>query len=347
MYIVATISINSYTADKIEEIIRAGAEVLRYNFSHGTPEEMTEKVNVAKEVINRLNVTEKVKILADLPGSKIRLGDIPVPGKVLPVTCGEVFTFKTGATTPDPCQFIPVNHPSIGAMVRKGDIFTLADGEIGFEVLENIDHDTFRARVLNTSRIPALKACNITKGIDELNHLTEKTIAHINNLPSINPDWVAFSFVNSTNYLKRAKDLLKPLITDDWQPRIVSKIETPQGIERTDEIAKESDIVLVARGDMGLMCPIELIGIYQKQIIRAAKAANKEVIVSTQILESVVSSYVPGRSDVLDLTNIILDGADGIMLARETGVSPTPGHSVEVARRIINAVEDQISRHAI
>jgi pyruvate kinase len=120
--------------------------------------------------------------------------------------------------------------------------------------------------------------------------------------------------------------------------KFMAKIETPAGVENIDEIAKVADVILVARGDLEMAAPWQLLGIYQKRIVAAAKQAGTPVYVSTQILESLLSSYTPSRSDVLDLTNIVLDGADGIMLAKETGISLTPGYSVQVARKIIDAV---------
>lgn len=341
MYIVATISKNSYAPKKIEEILRVGAGVLRYNFSHGDPAIMTERFNTARAIIRNLGLENKVKLLADLPGNKIRLGDFLV--KESPVKQGDRFKFKTTSYSPDPTEFVPINFPSIGELVERKQIFTLGDGEIAFEVTEILDRHSFYARALNAGHIPALKGVNIARGIDELNHFTETTLAHLHKLINLKPDWVAFSFVNSAEYLRRAKELLKSHINDDWKPRIVAKIETPKGIENIDEIARETDIVLIARGDLGLLCPIEELGINQKKIIKAAKAAGKEVIVATQILDSLIDYYIPKRSDILDLTNIVLDGADGIMLAKETGISLTPGRSVSMAKKIIDVVEKQKS----
>ncbi|MFA4872804.1 MAG: pyruvate kinase [Patescibacteria group bacterium] len=337
VYIVATISKNSYAPEKIEEILLAGADVLRYNFSHGDPAAMVERFRGAREVIGKLGLDKKVKLLADLPGAKIRLGDFP--RREHPVQEGEYFIFKSASESPNPAEFVPINFPDIGTLVEINQMITLGDGEIAFEVVEIISPDSFRARAQNTWHIPALKGVNLTRGIDELDHFTEATLAHLHNLNMIKPDWIAFSFVNGVQYLKRAKQLLQPYLHDLWQPQIVAKIETPKGVENINEIAQEADIILVARGDLGLLCPIEELGINQKKIIKAAKAAGKRVVVSTQILDSLMDWYIPKRSDILDLTNIVFDGADGIMLAKETGISHTPGRSVEMAKRIIDTVE--------
>jgi len=338
MFIVATISKSSYTADKIEEIIRAGATVLRYNFSHGTPAEMTEKISVAKSVIAKLGLVGAVKIMADLPGDKIRLGDWPAKEHL--IAKGERHRFVAAEKTDDPSIFIPINKDHIATFTRPGQIITLGDGELAFEINEIVDEQTFFATAINSGKLMNLKGVNIGRAIDELDHITPKTIEHLKNLDAIAPDWVAFSFVHSGEFVRRARALLAehaPSVAAT--AKIVSKVESPQAMARIGEIIEESDIILVARGDLGLTVPIEELGIHQKRIVKLTKAAGKLVIVSTQILESLLTAFTPLRSDVLDLTNIVLDGADGIMLAKETGMSATPGYSVEVAKKIIEYVE--------
>lgn len=347
MMIIATISKNSYGSDKIEEIITAGADVLRYNFSHGNPEEMRGKIAVAHEVIDRLGVRGRVKILADLPGGKIRLGMIEAAGLVdkpqdawhlLEVKVGEEYLFKSGVTSPSQYEFIPVDHPNIGTLATVGQAVVIADGELAFEILEIIGDDSFRARALNSYHIPVLKGINFGGAIDEIDHITDKTLEHIGELHIIKPDMVAFSFVNSAAYVHRARSLLVEHGIDTNTTPIVAKLESPKALENLDEIAQAADILMVARGDLGLTTPIEELGLSQKKICAAAKKHGKQVIVATMILNSLLSNYVPSRAEVLDLTNIVLDGADGIMLAKETGLSLTPGASVRMARRIITAV---------
>lgn len=338
MLIVATISKNSYSAEKIREILLAGADVLRYNFSHGTPEEMALKVRTAQEVIAELGLADKVKIMADLPGAKMRLGDFPTQQHK--VEKGQTITFRSAKNSEDPSAFIPVDFDSIGSMVSHGQLITLGDGEIGFRVTDLIDDQSFKATVLNSWHIPALKAIHVGSAIDTMNHLTPQTLEHIKNLPKINPDWIAFSFVNSASYLNEAKQRLAEAGISD-RP-IVSKLESPLAMANLDEIAQNSDVLLVARGDLGLYTPFSELGINQKKIILAAKKYGKRSIVSTQMLDSLLSYYVPSRAEVLDVTNAVIDGADGIMLAKETGISQTPGQSVEIAREIINKTKDYL-----
>lgn len=337
MYIVATISKNSYPADKIKEIILAGATVLRYNFAHGSPKELTEKIDIARQVIKDLDSEGKIKILADLPGSKIRLGDfLPKEQKA---EKGQTFLFKSASFSENPLEFVPVDFNEIGTVVKPNQIFTLGDGEIAFEVIKIIDKESFKARALNNGYILNLKGINIGDEIDKLDHLNEKTIEHLNNLPNLKPEWVAFSFVNSGDYLKKAKKLLGQIQSDDWQPLIVSKVESPKGVKNIEDIIDQSDIIMVARGDLGLTMPIENLGLSQREIIKKTKAKGKQVIVATHILGSLLEYYVPVRAEVVDLTEIVLAGASGIMLTKETGISTTPGYSVTVAKKIIDTVQ--------
>ncbi len=341
MFIVATISKNSYEKEKIKEILEAGATVLRYNFSHGTPIEMQEKVKKAKEVIEELNLEDTVKIMADLPGAKIRLGNFSPSEFLVKKNQEIIFKSDTSNTIADPSKFIPVDYPKIGTLVKVGQEISCADGELGFFVTKIITENSFSAKALNERHIPALKGLNVGTALDEIDHITPKTIEHIKELSKINPDWIAFSFVNSKEYLEKLKSLVK-----EFNPNLnfttVSKLETEKAYQNYNEILEETDVALVARGDLGLAVPIEKLGIYQKYFVKKAKEANKKIIVSTQILDSIVNQHTPQRAEVLDLTNIVIDGADGIMLAKETGISLTPGESIRLANKIIKFVEKNI-----
>jgi pyruvate kinase len=343
MFIIATISKNSYPKEKVREVLENGARVLRYNFSHGTPDEMAGRIGIAKEAIAELGLIGQVAILADLPGNKMRLGMFP--GGEYPVTLGQEVTFKSSADSPDPEAFIPVDFFDIGAFVEPGQIISLGDGEVAFEVTRIIDNESLTARALNTRHIPALKGFNIGRAIDELDHFTPQTLEHIKHVSKLLPEWVAFTFVRSAHDIQKGRDLLAPYLTSSWNPKIVAKVETAIGIKNIEEIAASVDIVLVARGDLGLTMPIEQLGVSQKIITAAVKRAGKTLVISTQILDSLLSYYTPARAEVLDLTNIVLDGADGIMLAKETGISQTPGRSVAMAKRIIDTVEEYVRQN--
>ncbi|MFA6098980.1 MAG: pyruvate kinase [Patescibacteria group bacterium] len=337
MYIVATISKNSYPAEKIEEILKAGATMLRFNFSHGTPQDQAGHIQTARTVIAKLGLEKSVKIIADLPGDKLRLGTFePIH---FPIKKGQLVKFVLDYNSDDPSKFIPIDADNICKYLKAGQPISVGDGDPALIITEIIDENTFTALVQNNGGIQSMKGFNIGRGVDELDHFTKKTLESIAYLPKIKPDLIALSFVNNRAYLKKAKKLLAEQYHSDKLPPLVAKLETPEAIKNLDEIAKDCDIFMVARGDLAITAPYEMLGIYQKQIVQAAKRNNKQVIVATQLLESLMESHTPTRSEILDLTNIVLDGADGIMFAKETGLSLTPGYSVSIAKKIINAVE--------
>lgn len=339
LYVVATISKNSYSADKIEEILLAGANVLRFNFSHGTPAEMRDKLAVAREVIAKLRLENKVKILADLPGDKLRLGKFTnFEGGEFPVQKGQKITLTAGAEG-DPNIAIPVDVDRLDTLATVGDVILIGDGEIALRATKIVDAQTFEAEVLNSRYLPEMKGISIGSSIDKRNHLTTQTLAHLAELNQIRPDWVAFSFINSGVYIDEARRLLNAQMVDGWSPKLMSKLESPGAMANLEEIVQKSDLIMVARGDLALTHPFEITGLLQKKIVQVAKKYGRPVIVATQILDSLLSYYTPQRAEVLDLTNCVLDEVEGIVLAKETGISLTPGYSIEVAKKIIAAVE--------
>lgn len=340
MYIVATISKNSFAPEKIKEIIIAGASVLRFNFSHGTPDQMFDRIQTARKVISELGGEKTIKIMADLPGAKLRLGKFEPFD--YPVKSGQSFIFKTAKDSDSPEDFIPVNAENIGQLVKIGQEISIADGSPSFLINKILSDEAFTATALNDGLITHMKGLNIGQGVDSLNHLTEEFLTHAGMLSRIKPDWIALSFVNSAASIEHTKSILREKMDITKLPPIVAKIETPQGVKNIDEIAEKADILMVARGDLAVTTPFELLGLEQKCIVQAAKKANKPVIVATQILESLLDGRVPTRSEILDLTNIVLDGVDGIMFAKETGLSLTPGFSVSTAKKIIEAVEKNL-----
>lgn len=342
MLIIATISKASFAPDKIKEIILAGADVLRYNFSHGTKKEMKERIDLARKII--IETGKDVKILADLPGAKVRLG-IFDDSKIKMKRGEELLLSSDKKNNYKNIQNIPINIKGIGHIISKGKVITIGDGEVGLKVKEIINENAIIVNVLNNSNIPSLsqKGLNIGDGLDNFNHFTNTCLEHIKHIEDIQPDMVAFSFVKDKNHIIKAKELLHSNIKGTWKPLIISKIETLEGVKNIYEISSISDMILIARGDLGLNVPYESLGIIQKRIIKVAHSAQKKVIVSTQILESTLDCFIPKRSDILDLTNIVLDEADGIMLCKETGINYNPGHAINVANKIIKFVENNVS----
>jgi pyruvate kinase len=341
MQIIATISKNSYQPEKIAEIVTAGANILRYNLSHGSPEKQIAIVASARAVIARLSKTGQVKILADLPGLKIRLGEFSE--QEYHVSEGDTVTFKSAKSSPTAAKFIPIDYPHVGKCVAKDQIITIADGEIGLKVIKIVNSNSFQAVALNSHKILQFKGVHLGFSMDSLDQLSAITPHLLTTVAAINPEIVAFSFVNSVEYLTQAKKLVYAALPQ--RPLVMAKIETEKGLTHLAQITKHVDYIMVARGDMGVSMPFDQLGISQKHIVSHCKKHHIPVIVATQILSSLLNSYLPTRAEILDLTNIVLDGADGILLANETGLSLTPGHSITVARSIIENVQKYVSRN--
>ncbi|MBA9086867.1 pyruvate kinase [Fontibacillus solani] len=333
MEIVATIGPLSTNYSTIKSIIEAGANLLRFNFALGSTEEMIERVDVAKKVISDHNYNN-VKILADLPGCKIRVCDF-IEGK-LHINKKNKYIFKSCFELTSCKEFIPINYPNIGKCVSLDQLLIIGDGEIVFCIEEIYNDESFTAVALNSGVLRALNGISISGEIDKLNHFTSNTINHIKSLDYLRPDFVAFSFVRDADMVIKGKELIQHSCGINYKPKIVSKIETPLGIENFESIVGITDIILLARGDLAVYTDYSKLGIYQTKAIDICKLHKKKIIISTQVLESLVDRYFPTRSEVSDLTNIVLKGAHGIMLCKETVLPSEPSHTIEVAKKIIS-----------
>lgn len=328
MYLIATISTSLSKKDKLN-LIRSGVKVFRYNFSYGSVGDMIKIIRKDQKIFCKKNKLA-VKILADLPGSKIRIKQINKKG--ITVRLGERVVFGSSKIKNIKAKFIPVDFGNIHN-IKKGLIITIGDGCLAFKVLRNFENSTILTEALGGGVIYSNKAINIGLAIDNINHLGP-ALKILPSISEIKPDFISISFVNSADDILMVRKKLKRY--NYWKPKIISKIESPLGVRNISEIAKLSDIIMVARGDLGVNCNYERLGIYQHRIIKATKKLGKKVIVATQILDSTINSYTPNRSEISDLTNIVLSGVDGIMLVDEIVQNKFPERSVAAAKKIIN-----------
>ncbi|MBT4120472.1 MAG: hypothetical protein HOA57_01805 [Candidatus Magasanikbacteria bacterium] len=332
MFIIAGIGLNSFSEDKIRKIILAGADVLRYNFSYRSIEANAKHIQVAKEIIDELNTS--AKILIDFPIGKVRLGDFDT--KILGVREGEDFILRSGNYSPDCTQFIPVQLDKLGEKVRLHQTITIGDGEIAMQVTQIIDHSSIKVKVLNNGAIRFMKSFNAEQFFTE-EEMLEKYKKIINKINIIKPHLIAFSFINTETNEEIKKFLAQKIPNSNSGPKKIIKIENREGLSRIKEICQDNfyDMIMIDRGELGVNLPFEDLGIIQKEITRIAKKFKKPIIVSTQILESTINNYTPYRSDIYGLTNMVLDGVDGIMLCQETAVGLRPAYSISVAKKII------------
>ncbi len=338
MIIIASVGVNSLTDDKIRKMTLAGADIFRFNFSYRTVEENIKNIQIAKDIIDDLHA--KTKTLLDLPFKKYRLGYFDL--KSFAVRENEEFIFKYASYSPDCNQFIPVNISQLGNKVDINQTVTISDGEIAIQITEIIDSNTIKAKILNNGIIFFNKSFNIKHYRPEQELLKEyKNI--IEKTKHLEPNYFAVPFIN-TNFNNEFK---KIFYQQDTKAKLIIKIE--QQIDEGEVISISQDefydMIMLDRGEMGVNLPFEKVGLWQKHIGIIAKQYKKKLLISTQILESTINNFVPHRSEILDLTNMVLDKIDGIVLCHETGYGMRPAYSINVAKKIIAEVEKHTNNH--
>ncbi len=335
MEVIATVYKKPYYHDRNQRMIDAGVDLFRIKCSHWGLAEIAATLKTCRDHITASG--KPVKLLADLPEAKIRLGSFPQSKVQVPKD--KTFAFRLAQTSPDPEQFIPHTFPGLATHLKPGDVFYVGDGQLGMRVTSVIDADTFTAETVNGSRLIECTALTIPAIADTLDHVAPFIDEIISILPESKPDIVAFSFVSSRQMLEALIAKLIPFTSSEWRPTIIAKIESQGGVDNIDEILEVANGIMVARGDLALNVPFQRLGLIQKMLVAKARRAGKYVIVSTGMLQSLLDNYLPMRSDILDVTNAALDGANAIMLCPETAHSETPERAVTVAKQIIAEVE--------
>jgi len=335
MDVIETIWKKPYYHDRNQRMIEAGINCFRVKCSHWGLEDIATALQNARNQLDESG--KRVKLLADLPEAKIRLGHFPQE-KIL-LKAGTSLHFKYAEESADPFEFVPMTLEGFGNNLRVNDIFYTGDGQVAYRVDTVVDPNHVIVTTENAGVLNFHTAVTIPHAADQLNHVTPFVKEIINILPQCRPEMVAFSFVNSGDMAKELVGMLQKVTTTNWNPQIIAKIESPKGIEHIDQILDHVGGIMVARGDLGLLVPYAKLGKVQKYLIRKAHEKKKYVIVATQILQSLLDNHIPMRSDILDLTNICLDGADAVMLCAETAHSTTPERAVTVAKEIIREME--------
>ena len=327
MLIIASIGMTTAKENDIRKIILAGADIIRHNFSYYSPAKNIEYIKKTQIIIDDLHADTKQ--LIDFPLIKTRLGDFK--NKILPVKEGEKFILKSAKYSDDCREYIPIQIKNIGEKVDKNQIITIGDGEIAIQVTDIIDKQSIKIKILNNGTIKYIKTINIEKPLNK-NWVIERYKEIINLLKDTQYDYIAVSYIQKT-----INNDIKKILPKD--KKIIIKIENQNGLNDIEEIINDDfySMVLIDRGELGVNTPYERIGIYQKEITNYAKKNKKPVIISTQILESAIDNYIPGRSDILNLTNMILDGISGIMFGQETVLGLRPSYPIYTAKKIINA----------
>ena len=330
--IVATIGPASNTKEKLKALAEAGVSVFRLNFSHGGASDFVKIIGYIREVEKELN--RPITIMQDLSGPKIRLGVIPE--KSIKVTKGMKLLLGPEAKRVSELAYLPFDHEVILESLEPNDRMVLADGGLQFIVRERRPDGLALLEADNDGIVTSRKGLALPGKSTKVRALTEKDIKDLRDGLKLGVDAVAISYVQTADDVREAKAIIAE---SGRRVPIVVKLERQAAVDNLKEILKETDIVMVARGDLGVECPLPKLPALQKHIIKACNEISKPVIVATQMLLSMVNNPAPTRAETTDVANAVLDGADCVMLSEETAMGNFPVETVRYMHKITTEAE--------
>jgi len=315
----------------MEALLAAGVNAVRINMSHGTHDEKRQDIEMARAAAAKLDLP--LAVLVDLSGPKIRTGGLR-DHRPVELRAGESFTITTRPVDGDN-NIVSTNYPDLPRVVTPGSRLLLDDGAIALNVVSKDKTDVV-SQVLNGGMLSDHKGINLPGVALPIASLTEKDRIDLKWAVSQGVDYIALSFVRRAEDCLQARELIREA---GGHAPLVAKIEKAEAIDHLDEIINAADGVMVARGDLGVETSVELVPVYQKQIIEKAVLAGKMVITATQMLQSMISNPRPTRAEASDVANAVWDGTDAVMLSNETAVGRYPVATVETMNRIIVSAE--------
>ena len=337
--IVATLGPASHDERTLRGLLRAGVDVARLNFSHGSHADHEALMQRIRRLAQRLG--RPVAILQDLQGPKIRLGTLPQP---VAVQAGQVVTFRAGVEHAD--DALPVPLAEFAAALRPGHRISIDDGLIELEVLE-VDGDRVQARALLSGTLSSHKGINLPGVPLDIPGFTEKDEADLRFGLDHDVDAVAISFVRTAEDVARVRRAMTEYAPDKADTPLIAKLERAEALQNLEDILTVADGVMVARGDLGVEIPTEDVPLAQKRIIATANRMGKLVITATQMLDSMIHNPRPTRAEASDVANAVFDGTDALMLSGETAVGRYPVRAVQVMDAIIRRAESAASEWGV
>ena len=328
--IVATLGPASRGAHVIEQLLEAGMDVARINLSHGEADEHAATIAALRAAAARRG--SPLAILIDLPGPKLRLGDLERP---LPVRAGEIVVLG-----PAPAAQLPVNFPELLPHFTVGERVLIDDGAVALRVT-GVAPEAVELEVLNDGLIESRKGVNLPDTRLPIGAMTAADREHLAWGLRQDIDYVALSFVRSADDVRELKELISQAGGDQL---VIAKIEKKEALAVHEEIIAAADAVMVARGDLGVEVDPATVPVWQKRIIHAANVAGKPVITATQMLQSMVSSPRPPRAEASDVANAIYDATSAVMLSGETAIGAYPVEAVRTMDEVARVVEADIER---
>ncbi len=328
--IVATMGPASWHKDVMKDMIVAGVNVFRVNFSHGDHETHRRTIRLVKELNKEFNC--KTAVLADLQGPKLRIGDV-VEGAV--INEGDTLTFTTNRVE-GTAELVYMNYQKFPQDVNTGEHILLDDGKLMCEVLETDKKDTVVTKVIQGGPLKSKKGVNLPNTKVSLPCLTEKDLEDVVVAMEEGVEWIGLSFVRDADDVNELRKIINNFGSF---AKIVSKIEKPEAVVDIDKIIDATDAIMVARGDLGVEIPYSSVPMVQKMIVEKCHLKAKPCIIATQMMESMIDSQSPTRAEVNDVANSVCDGADAVMLSGETSVGKFPAKVVETMASIVAHVE--------
>ena len=330
--IVATMGPATADIAVLKAMFEEGLDICRINFSHGDYEAVKSTVKNIRELNTSMN--RHVGILADLQGPKLRIGVMKNNG--VNIVTGQIIDITTKECEGDE-TVLYITYPQFPQDVKVGETVLIDDGKIHLEVIDTNKRDNVRCLITNGGFVSSKKGVNLPNTKISLPCLTLKDIRDLEFALDNDFDWIGLSFVRSVTDIVELKDIIK---NKGKRARVIAKIEKPEAIKEIDNIIDVTDGIMVARGDLGVELPMERVPLLQKMIVNKCIQDGKPVIIATQMMESMITSYTPTRAEVNDVANAVMDGADAVMLSAETSVGKYPTKVIEIMRRIITEVEE-------
>ena len=330
--VIATVGPATRSYERIRELLEAGVNVVRLNFSHGTHADHQQTVQLVRRVAQELDIA--VAIFQDLQGPKVRLGDIA--GEETVINTGDSFIISTETCTGSKNK-ASIDYPSLHEEVGEGDRILIDDGLVSLQV-ERVEGCDIHTRVVEGGSVKSHKGVNLPHTVlKNILSFTEKDRNDLYFAFANNVEFVALSFVRTADDVRQLYDYMEE--TFGHKIPIIAKIEKPEALGDIENIIEISDAIMVARGDLGVeTSPEEVPGI-QKNIIRTCNLKGKPVITATQMLESMIDNPRPTRAEAADVANAVLDGTSAVMLSGETAAGKYPGEAVRTIERIISSTE--------
>ena len=330
--VIATLGPASNSKEVILQMINAGVDVFRLNFSHSTKAEHLNLINIIKEL--NLELGTNVSILADLQGTKLRVGEIE--NDLLNLEEGDIITFVT-----EKClgtkEHLYMSYQEFPMDVNPGETILIDDGKIKLEVTETNKNDIVKAKVIYGGPLSSNKGVNLPDTKVSLPCLSETDISNAVFALEHDVDWLGLSFVRKASDVLELKNLIEK---KKGHAGVVAKIEKPEALKEIDQIIDLADAVMVARGDLGVEIPFDEVPLIQKLIVGKCNLRSKPVIIATQMMESMITNFRPTRAEANDVANAVLDGADALMLSGETSVGKYPVETIASMQSIIAYTEN-------